>query len=74
MTCISWFSDFALYHNSIKYKGIILWILVQSDTVNDLELLMLQVTVKFHVPVILPCISDLFLLKEVIGHLSKRWA
>ena len=30
--------DFALYLYSMKYEGTILWILVQSDSVNDLIL------------------------------------
>ena len=37
MTYIAWFSDFALYL-SVRYEGVIIWIIVQSDTVNDLIL------------------------------------
>ena len=32
---MSWSSDFALFLRSIKYNGIILWILVESGTVYD---------------------------------------
>ena len=38
MTYISWPSGFALYLRPYELEGIILGILVQSDTINDLIL------------------------------------
>ena len=43
--------------NRIRYEGIVLWILVQSDSVIDLILFAGHCDI-FHGPVILPCISD----------------
>ena len=43
--------------DSIKYEGIILWILVLSDTVSDLIPFVGHLIPAFYGPVILPCIS-----------------
>ena len=42
----------------IKQEGMVLWILVQSDTVNYLILFVGHGYLLFHGPVILPYISD----------------
>ena len=67
MTYISWASDFAFICDRIKYECIIFWIFVQSESVNDVILFAGHCDL-FSWSNGLPCISDLILKKDVIGH------